>query len=318
MIWQFLKHNRQHSFEKIPIVIKWTINCLRKLIYTERWKYLFGGLIIGIFTTYLILPKTQSPSFWMLLGVLVSIIGVIGFNAIKEWKNKIRARTRIGKLLGPIHNPGEKCIIFVTEYYRDLKDLSKSVLYNYDKTKSVVGTARLMGTGDASALPYIYGLLMKADKPYKEISVVKSYVSFGEDFSENFMCIGGLTNKATKVLMDQYKTELKYFFSEHGNLILKDYGKIRKYIRSDSECDYGLIIKQTGLNRENKVLFIIAGISDLGTTGAAYYLLDRATDLADEYDEKDFSLIIGVKREVGEKSVFRVDFDNNSREYIQG
>lgn len=304
--------------EKIILAIKSIINWLKELVYTGRWKYLFGGLIIGIFITYFVLPKTQSPFFWMILGAFATLVAGIGWEFIKEWKKRLRARTRHGRLLGPIYNRGEKCVILITEYYRDMKDPSKSVLYNYDKTRSIVGTSRLMGTGDASALPYIYGLLMKADKSYEEISVVKSYINFGQDFSENVISIGGLTNKATKALMDQYKEKLEYFFSEGGNLMIRDYGSMKKYVMSDSDCDYGIIMKRTGLNREKKVLFVIAGIADLGTRGAAYYLLDHASELADEYNEKDFSLIIGVKREVGEKSTFRVDFDKISREYIKG
>ena len=175
-----------------------------------------------------------------------------------------------------------------------------------------------MGTGDASALPYIYGLLMRAGKFYEDISVVKSYVEFGQEFSENFITIGGLTNRATETLMKQYRSKFEYHFSAQGNLIIKDYGKVKKYIKGNNQCDYGMIIRKTQLNRENKVLFIIAGIQDLGTTGAAYYLLEHASDLADEYGDKDFALIIGVKKSVGEKSAFEVDFDRVAREYLEG
>jgi len=299
--------------ERPIIAIKWGVSWLRSLLRTERWKYLLGGTLIGLLVAHLLFPETRSACFWMVSGVILSfVIGII-WHALKQFAKQLATQTRIGRLLGPIHVKGEKCIVFVTEYWRDVK---AGNLYNYDKTIPLRGTDRVMGTGDSGALQYIYGLLMKAGKSYKEIFMVKSYKELEENFTENFISIGGLTNKATASLMEDYRAEVDYFFSPRGNLIIRDYGECRKYIRSDRQHDYGIIMKKSRLNHKDKVLYVIAGIGGLGTTAAAYYLLENATDLGDEYHKKDFSLIIGVKRHVGEKSAFRVDFDQLSRELI--
>jgi hypothetical protein len=224
-------------------------------------------------------------------------------------------RTDIGKIIGPIITKEEKCIIFITEYWRDI---GKGNLYLYDMTTPVVGTSTLMGKGDSAALPYIYGLLMQAGKSYEKIEVVKSYERLEDYFEENFISIGGLTNKATRNLMNNYREKIEYYFSESGCLIIRDYANEKRYIRADEKNDYGIVIKKTNLNRENKVIFIIAGIGSLGTAGGAYYLFKEVKTLVNDYGANDFSLIICVKREIGIKSAHKVDFEKISRGYMKG
>ena len=63
--------------------------------------------------------------------------------------------------------------------------------------------------------------------------------------------------------------------------------------RDSSDIDYGIIIK---LNDEfdpsQKTIIIVAGISDEGTAGAAYFLLNRYKELP--YDEDTFGVLIVV------------------------
>lgn len=259
------------------------------------------------------MPETSSASFWTLAGVLLSFMfGSSWLYLNNSWK-RFRKQSSLGKLLGPIYDIGGTCTIFVSEYWRDI---IKGNLYKYDKSDELVGTSRVMGTGDSTALPYIYGLLMKAGKSYKELSIVKSYIDFESKWSNNFISIGGITNKATAQLMGSYRDKLTYYFSEDGNCIIKDYGHYKRYLKVDNNHDYGIIIKLTGLNHTNRVLFIIAGIQDLGTSGAAYYLFDQASELADRYGNDDFALVIGAKKEIGDTSAFEVNFEEKSRVFI--
>lgn len=308
----YLYENLPNNYE-LKAAITGIISWLREFFSTARWKYTLFGLLSGIIIVYLIIPETSSASFWTLSGVLLSFIFGSGGLYLKNLWKRFRKQSSLGKLLGPIYDIGGTCTIFVSEYWRDI---SKGNLFRYDKSDELVGTSRVMGTGDSTALPYIYGLLMKAGKSYKELSIVKSYIDFKGEWSNNFISIGGLTNKVTARLMGSYRDRLPYYFSEDGNWIIKDYGHYKRYLEVDNNHDYGIIIKLTGLNHTNRVLFIIAGILDLGTSGAAYYLFDHASELADRYRNDDFALVIGVKKEIGDKSAFEVNFEEKSRVFI--
>ncbi len=301
------------TYSELKTVIPGIISWLKQFLSTGKWKYTLLGLLTGIIIAYLLNPETSTACFWTMVGVLLSVIFGSALLYLKDSWRRFKKQSSLGKLLGPIYNIGGACTIFVSEYWRNI---SKGNLYAYDKSKELVGTSRVMGTGDATALPYLYGLLVKAGKSYTDISIVKSYIDFEGEWSNNFVSIGGLTNKATERLMTSYRERLPYYFSETGNSIVRDYGSYGRYLEGDIEHDYGMIIKITGLNHANRVLFIIAGIQDLGTSGAAYYLSDHASQLADRYGDDDFALVVGVKRKIGDKSAFEATFDERSRVFI--
>lgn len=282
---------------------------------TKKLGSFFGGMIVGALLVFLIKPDTKSISFWTLLGAILSFLIVLIYQKLQRFLEDLRSKTNMGKLIGPVNYSNEKCIIFITELWRDK---NKDPIYLYDQITPVVGTSYLIGSGDSNALSYIYSFLMKAGKLNNDIIVVKSYERLKDYFDNNFISIGGLTNSSTEKLMNIYKEQMDYYFSKEGNLIIKDFGKIKRYIASNKQEDYGILMKKTGLNYPNKVIFIIAGIGDLGTSGAAYYFFDRATELAKEFGQYDFSIIVGVKRDFGEKSAYRFDFEKLAREYIEG
>lgn len=312
----FLDHlyRNRPKWSEIRILLSSVISLLKKILISKDHRFfLMIGVIIGLFAAYALLPETKSPLFWTILGVVLTLI--IGY--LHKSYEQFKKQTSMGKLLGPIYYKGAKCTVFVTEYWRDINNGN---LFLYDKETKVKGTSRLMGTGDSTALPYIFGLLMNAGKSYSEISTIKSYIDYQSEWENNFISVGGLTNIVTESLMTCYKNRLPYYFFDQGkmkgNMIIKNYGKYEKYLMGDIEHDYGMIIKIKGLNHPNRVLFIIAGIQDLGTSGGAFYLYNNMTQLASRFGENDFELIIGVKRKIGEKSAFEVNFDKKSR-YLQ-
>ncbi|MCX5850423.1 MAG: hypothetical protein NTW65_13420 [Deltaproteobacteria bacterium] len=278
-------------------------------IRQDKYRYFIYGIIIGTALTFLILPEMRGPFFWALVGAIFSLIVFIAYNWVNNFVNNLFTKSEIIKLLGPIYK--DKCVIFITEYFLNAGDL-----LNYMGVH-VRGTKKLMGTGDAGALPYVYVLLMKAKKSYADIEIIKSYKSLEDHYTDNFISVGGLTNRSTKGIMDSYKDKMEYIFSDNGNLIVKNYGKFKKYIMCDREKDYGMILKISNLNSDGKVIFIIAGIGDLGTTGAAYFLSNNIKKIVEEFGFNDFALIVSVKREFGEKSAIREDFDKISREFIE-
>lgn len=302
----YLYKNRP-KWTQVKVVLTTIISWLKNIFSSkEQRSYIVGGLIMGFVIAFLFLPETKSELFWIIIGVVATIIAEY---LLRSWE-KFREQTSMGKLLGPIYSLNAKCTIFITEYWRNI---GKDNIYLHDKRTKVRGTSRLMGSGDSTALPYIFGLLMKAGKSSSEISTIKSYIDYKTEWDSNFICIGGLTNKVTEKLITNYKDRLPYYFSKGGNSIIKNYGSKEKYLRGNSEHDYGMIIKIKGLNNPNKVLFVVAGIQDLGTAGAAYYLFNNIEKLATKYGNDDFGLIIGVKREIGEKSTFEVNFDEISK-----
>ena len=305
----YLYRNR-HRWPEIRVLLSSVISSLKKILVSKDHRFiLILGFFLGLFAAYTLLPETKSPLFWTIIGIILALI----IECLrKSWK-QFKKQTSMGKLLGPIYYNGAKCAVFITEYWRDIEEGN---LFLYDEKTEVTGTSRLMGTGDSTALPYIFGLLMNAGKSYSDISIVKSYIDFKDEWSNNFISIGGITNKATERLMTSYRDRLPYYFSATGNSIVRDYEKYGRHLKGDKEHDYGMIIKITGLNHANRALFIIAGIQDLGTSGAAYYLFDHATELAYRYGDDDFALIVGVKRKIGEKSAFEVNFDEKSRVFI--
>lgn len=294
---------------EIPIWLSRVPNWVKATIKTGRWKYFFSGLFLGGIILLLISPGTSSASFWTLLGVILSVLGGGIFFYLQDAWKEFKRQTHLGNLLSSGSSNGEKWTIFVTEYWRDI---SKGNLYKHDRSTPVRGTNRLMGAGDSSALPYVYGLLMKSGISYSDVSTIKSYLDFEQQWSNNFISVGGLTNKATERLMYDYKDRMPFYFSRGGNGIIKSYGEYEKYLKGDHEHDFGMIMKVSGLNHPDRVLFLVAGIEDLGTSGSAYYLFDRAEELANKYPRRDFALIIAVKRNIGEKSAFEVDFDEKS------
>jgi hypothetical protein len=305
----YLYRNRP-KWPGIRVLLSSVISSLKKILVSKDHRFfLIVGFIIGFFTAYTFLPETKSALFWTVLGGVLTLI----IECLRKSWEQFKKQTSMGKLLGPIYYKGAKCTVFITEYWRDI---NKGNLFLYDKETKVKGTSRLMGTGDSTALPYIFGLLMNAGKSYSEISTIKSYIDYQSEWGNNFISVGGLTNIVTESLMTCYKDRLPYYFSDQGNMIIKNYGKYEKYLMGDIEHDYGMIMKIKGLNHPNRVLFIIAGIQDLGTSGSAFYLYNNMTQLASRFGENDFKLIIGVKRKIGEKSAFEVNFDKKSR-YLQ-
>lgn len=291
--------------------MKFLLIKIRNLLEQEKYRFIFYGLIIGVILGLEVnlYPMKDKPFFWALIGAVLSLIIYLAYTYFAPWLKNTFIRATLSRLLGAMYDGDEECIIFITE----LKN-TEHRLQDYEG-KFIVGTDRVVGTGDAMALPYLYNLLIKAGKRHDKISVVKSFDTINEYFNKNFISIGGLTNRVTKMLLKNYRNKFEFFFSDNGNAIIKKYPDNHyQYVEITEDHDYGIITKISNLNHDGKIIFVIAGINDMGTTGAAYYLYDNYEKLVKQFDDGDFSIIIQVSRMIGESSAKKFNFDNDSRE----
>lgn len=273
----------------------------------EKYKFLGCGFILGLIIGLAIYQN--SSFFWALLGAFLSLILYLVYMKITPWFEKTYIKAKLSQLLGPMYDENEECIIFITE----LKNIERK-LQNY-QGQNIVGTDRVVGTGDALALPYLYNLLVKAGKRNDKINVVRSFDNVNQYFDKNFISVGGLTNRVSKMLFNDYIDKFEFSFSKNGNAIIKKYpDNHRQYVEITEDYDYGIISKISNLNHDGKILFVIAGINDMGTAGAAYYLYENYKRLVDTFADYDFSLVIRVSRSIGEKSATEFNFDENTRD----
>jgi hypothetical protein len=195
-----------------------------------------------------------------------------------------------------------KNYICVSPYFRDVHDLEHSRLYRYNKDKLemplIIGTTYLFGRGDAQALALIYSALNKYLG--HEIELIEDWQAI-EKWNRNMICIGAHNSK-TREILSKFDDTFYKFANNYGVIIKSSKeetnGPLIKAIypkRGDdsSIIDYGLIIKLADeYNKPEKTIFIIAGIGDLGTAGAAYYFSNHFEKLP--IHDKKFGVIIQV------------------------
>ncbi|NPU86370.1 MAG: hypothetical protein HPY65_17970 [Syntrophaceae bacterium] len=276
----------------------------------ERYRFLFWGFTFGFVIS---LSIKESMFLWVVFGAFLSVVFSIIYEFTIPWAKKIYLSAKLSKLLGPMFESRDECIIFITEFKRDITEKS---LQDY-KGHYVVATSRLIGSGDAEALPYLYNLLLKARKPYDKIRLVRSFENVNDYYTSNFISIGGLTNRVTRSLMESHRDVFDYYFSKNGRAIIKKYDSYYKYIENSPRYDYGIITKVSNLNHQGRVIIIVAGISDMGTAGAAFHLFDNCEKIVDEYGESDFSIVVQVSKEIGAKSAREFNFEKESRECVE-
>jgi len=286
------------------------------------------GVIIGLVIGLVLLAIFQKATSATILVIAGAVMGVVVQELVIYGRGvlaSLRDLKPLRRVLGSIAT--EDSWIYVSAWRRDLRDLDHSRLYRNDPTLTnapqIVGSALVYGYGDAIALSLIQRTIEKAS--WRSTSV------FVEDTEQTFniwgrsaVCIGAHNSKTREILA---KFDNPYFGFEANYRIIVANGVplIRNAdgvgfragvtitpSRDSSWIDYGVILKLRDQYHPDKNVIVVAGIGDVGTAGAAYFLLSHYKDLP--FDQDTFGVLVEVPSGYG--SARRVAFTDVAKSFV--
>jgi hypothetical protein len=137
------------------------------------------------------------------------------------------------------------------------------------------------------------------------------------------ICIGAHNSKTREILAKfknpYFRFELNYriivkansSYTENKAGIKFTNGVVGFAGRDSSNVDYAIILKLRDEYYPEKNILVVAGLGDVGTAGAAYYLLNRFKELP--FEDETFGVLIEVPS--GYESARKVEFSQVSRSF---
>jgi hypothetical protein len=270
------------------------------------WLAVVAGTVLGI-PLGLALGKLSAetptgPSFaWQLsLGVILGgITGWIIPEVVNEFRYKWRISKPLREMLGPLCDNKMPTTIFLASLYpTDLKAFEKSVPLQLGKKLSVEphhGMPWVVTEGDAIALGYVMGILGKAGRTE---NVAISRDDAGVDLSQcNLICIGSPKSNLISRQIDTSFTNLPFHFAGEGTRQVLRTTDDSEVWRANDTFDYGVVVKTPNNLDDEKSALVLAGISFVGTAGAAYYFWQRWREIAGSDGGSSFGFVLRVRRD---------------------
>lgn len=289
------------------------------------WSPLLLGVIVGLFIGNLTNPTQSLTSGWsgLIVGAILGVLFAIVFDWIPKAANQITERRPLNKVLGPLI--GDMVTIYVAPFKRPLD----SALFRLDPTSSsientpVVGTDLVVGWCDTLALSFIYAALLKAGKAPDTILINRNPTLDYGQWGKNIVCIGA-ANAKTRAVLESFHDACFAFDDDFSSIVIRpalpevelpiviDGQEITvRYsakVRRRPGKDYGIILKlKDEVLDERKRVFIVAGLGEDGTAGAAFYLWRHFEKLATKGDP--FGVLIETTF-AGYESAKEVVFDS--------
>lgn len=287
------------------------------------------GFVVGC-GLFILLHKQLSNNIIILISAFLGVFAEIFIKYLEELTIIIKSLNPLQQALGSLSN--DNVCIYLSAWKRDLADIDHFRLIRNDALEMstnqkeqplIIGSQFVYGRGDAIALSYIYQVLEKGGRNKREISLEDSVQMIGA-WGRSAICIGAHNSK-TREILNKFQNTF-YTFSENYSVIIKNSdipiknsegiefrnGVFRKFVNDSSDIDYAIILKLVDEFVPTKTIFIIAGLGDIGTAGAAYFLLSHFTDLPFQNDT--FGVVIEVPS--GYESARLVDFNKVAQLYI--
>jgi len=285
------------------------------------------GVLLGFTVGIILLLTLQKDVSGLVILVAGAFVGVFAEIFVDFADKAIRATQLINPLsrvLGTVAT--EDSWIYISAWRRDLDDLGHSKLFRNDPKRLsqpiIVGSQYVYGKGDAIALSYVYQAIEKATKGKTHITVEDSEQML-DYWGRSTICIGAHNSKTREILAKfkntYFRFELNYrLIVEANSTYVKNKAGIqfvRGVIgfagRDSSNVDYAIILKLKDEYYPEKNILVIAGLGDVGTAGAAYYLLNHFKELP--FEDETFGVLIEIPS--GYESARKVEFSQVSRSF---
>lgn len=279
-----------------------------------------GGIGLGVALLAILNSSNQLTWVAVLSGAILSVVIERIFDFTKTLIEEFRDTHPLRKILKTITT--EDAVIYFSPFFRDLDHPEQSTLYRNDRERQelpvIAGTQYVVGKGDAMALSFIMSTIQRVASKDHKIDLEEDWLAL-DKWGKNAICIGA-HNAKTREILEKFKNTF-FRFRFNYSVIVKDtldpkFSKqsemnfvpavYPKKAPDSSVIDYGIILKlKDQFHANNKPIFIIAGIGDWGTAGAAYYLQNHFIDLP--LNDETFGVLIEVPS--GYQSARKVDFD---------
>jgi hypothetical protein len=277
------------------------------------------GFIIGICIVYF---GEHNNNYWILfLGALLGVALQVLYEVIDDFITVIRRLRPLRYLLGTIAT--ENSWIYISAFRRDVS----SILYRNDRHQKepirIVGSEFVYGKGDALALSYLFHVFEQA-KIGNAVLTVQDSEFADNTWGRSAICIGA-HNLKTREVVTKFQSCTFRFHKNYTEITCDDfppkvnsdgikfYQAVRKKNIGDGlEIDYGIIIKIKDEYHPDKDIIVVAGLGDIGTAGAAYFLHNHFDRLP--YKKNEFGVLIEVPS--GIESARQVGFSEVSKTYV--
>jgi hypothetical protein len=285
---------------------------------------IFFGFAIGLLF-FILLHKNVNSVAILLIGAFIGVFAEIFVEfAEKAFQTKKQVKP-LQRVFGTIIE--EDTWIYVSAWRRDLGDLDHTRLFRNDPVKLnqpyIIGTQFVYGKGDAIALSYIYQAIEKAGLRERRITLEDSEQMIGS-WGRSAICIGAHNSK-TREILEKFQNPFFTFAENYSTIVKVDkeplinstgiifkQGVFQRSAPDSSDKDYAIILKLKDEYHPEKNILVIAGLGDIGTAGAAYYLLTHYAKLP--YEEETFGVLIEVPS--GYESARQVEFDQIAEVFI--
>lgn len=253
--------------------------------------------------TYLFfLPKSITEG---IIGSLIAgfiTIGLVEFYNVYKLKFK---KNNFKKIFGYYSSDKLHLIVPAFKVRPDVIEHLKTTTLPYNGyplnnySGKFIKSSRLLAYADTLAAKYILDLTAEHLGP-KSIFITDEYLQNKLDIS--FIAFGGGSFYSNYVLE-------KNAFYKYDGIVIKSVKNNSKEFRSNSENDYGFIIKYIDENFPTRVWIVIAGLGESGTRGASWFLSKNWKNISKKIGSSSFGIIVQVKQGVDESAI-EVDFIN--------
>jgi len=295
----------------------------QRILNKKPSRSIMTGLALGfVFGTCLMYFGKQNDEYWILfLGALLGVTFQVLYEVIDDLVKALRRLRPLREILGTIST--ENSWVYISAFRTDL---SNSILYRNDhhvsKKTRIFGSEYVYGKGDAIALSYLFHIFEQA-KIGKSVLTVQDSEHAHDTWGRSAFCIGA-HNPKTREVMTKFKS-CEFRFQNNYTEITHDdfppktnsdgirfYRAVRKKIVGDGmETDYGVILKVKDEYHSDKDIIVVAGLSDMGTAGAAYFLYKKFDELP--HKDSEFGILIEVPS--GIESARKANFAEESKTY---
>lgn len=235
-----------------------------------------------------------EPLIGALIGLFAGIIGT----RIWRWKKDLHPAR---KILDTVKDDSEQLKIFIKTFPISSKapipDRTEGRIWILENMQEITSVA------SARCVSFILAFLTPI-RSFKNIEIISSERLRDSDLDSHVICIGGpLTNEVTRKIFELPGVWFPYKFGDGG---IKRIEGTEKWIATTS-TDYGVIIKTENPLSPKKWIFIFAGLFGDASVGSSYFFQARFRDLAKQFGNKSFGIIIKVNRELGYTSAIQID-----------
>jgi len=156
----------------------------------------------------------------------------------------------------------------------------------------LVGEDYVLGVNVVRVVGYVSALFSQFRSDGRSIPFVTDAV-VANDWDGTFLCFGS-SDSNIKTLDIESLSQQKFYgweFGTDGHRCIRVGGRV---FAIQGRKDYGVLLRMRNPHHPEHWLFVCAGLGEWGTSGSAYYLTDRWSQLHKKHQASDFVKIIEV------------------------